>query len=37
LWHFAQEERHKQVTFQEEFRALLRKHGLEWDERYMWD
>ncbi len=32
-----QEERHKKVTFQDEFRALLRKHGLEWDERYVWD
>lgn len=32
-----QEERHKKVSFQDEFRTLLRKHGLEWDERYVWD
>ena len=25
------------MTFQEEVRALLRKHNLEWDERYVWD
>jgi putative transposase len=28
---------HERVTFQDEFRALLRKHGIEWDERYVWD
>jgi REP element-mobilizing transposase RayT len=32
-----QEEHHRRVTFQEEFRELLRRHGLEWDERYVWD
>ena len=32
-----QEEHHRRVTFQEEFRRLLRKYGLEWDERYVWD
>lgn len=32
-----QEERHRQVTFQDEFRAFLRKHGIAWDERYVWD
>ena len=32
-----QAERHKKVTFQDEFRALLRRHGVEWDERYVWD
>jgi hypothetical protein len=32
-----QEEHHRERTFQEEFRAMLRKHGIEWDERYVWD
>jgi REP element-mobilizing transposase RayT len=32
-----QEEHHKRVSFQEEFRKLLQKHGMEWDERYVWD
>ncbi len=32
-----QEEHHHQVTFQEEFRALCRKHGMEINERYVWD
>jgi len=25
------------LSFQDELRALLRKHNLEWDERYIWD
>jgi REP element-mobilizing transposase RayT len=32
-----QAEHHRQTTFQEEYRAFLRKHGIEWDERYVWD
>ena len=32
-----QEEHHRKLTFQDELRALLRKHELEWDERYVWD
>ncbi|MHA3771677.1 IS200/IS605 family transposase [Verrucomicrobiota bacterium sgz303538] len=32
-----QEEHHRRMTFQDEYRALLRKHGAEWDERYVWD
>jgi hypothetical protein len=32
-----QEEHHRTVSFQDEFRALCRKHGLEIDERYVWD
>ena len=32
-----QEEHHRRETFQEEFRRLLTKCGLEWDERYVWD
>ena len=32
-----QELHHKKMTFQDELRILLRKHGIEFDERYMWD
>jgi REP element-mobilizing transposase RayT len=32
-----QPEHHRTRTFQEEFRAMLRKHGIECDERYVWD
>ncbi len=32
-----QEEHHRRESFQEEFRGLLKKYGLEWDERYVWD
>jgi REP element-mobilizing transposase RayT len=32
-----QEEHHKTVTFQDEYRRLLRKYGVEYDERYVWD
>ena len=32
-----QEEHHNQESFQDELRRLLRKYGLEWDERYVWD
>ncbi len=32
-----QEEHHRKMTFQDELRALLRKHQVEWDERYVWD
>ena len=32
-----QEEHHRKVSFQDEFRALCRKHGVEIDERYAWD
>jgi REP-associated tyrosine transposase len=28
---------HRTRTFQEEYRELLRKHGVEFDERYFWD
>ncbi len=31
-----QEEHHRKVTFQDEFRAFLRCHDMEWDERYVW-
>jgi REP element-mobilizing transposase RayT len=32
-----QEVHHRGLTFQDEFRQLLRRHGVEWDERYVWD
>ncbi|HNY28577.1 MAG TPA: IS200/IS605 family transposase [Candidatus Sumerlaeota bacterium] len=32
-----QEEHHRIVTFQDEYRALLTEFGVEYDERYMWD
>jgi putative transposase len=32
-----QEEHHRKCTFQDELRALLKKYGVEHDERYMWD
>jgi len=32
-----QEQHHRKTSFQEEFLALLKKHGLEYDERYIWD
>jgi len=32
-----QEEHHRKRTFQEEFREFLERHGIEFDERYLWD
>ncbi len=32
----SQPEHHRRTTFQEEFRMFLTKHGLEYDERYVW-
>ncbi len=32
-----QEEHHRSETFQDEFRRLCKKYGLEIDERYVWD
>lgn len=31
-----QEEHHRRMTFQDEFRALCKRHGIEIDERYAW-
>jgi putative transposase len=31
-----QAEHHRKLTFQEEFLALLRKHRIDYDERYLW-
>src|SRR5215475_7715251 len=33
----SQEERHREMTFKEEFLALLRKHRIAYDERYLWE
>lgn len=33
----SQEEHHRKRSFQEEFRALLKRYGVEFDERYVWD
>jgi putative transposase len=32
-----QEKHHRKLTFQEEFRALLQKHRVAFDEQYLWD
>ena len=32
-----QEEHHRKITFKDECRSILRKHRIEWDERYAWD
>ncbi|MBK1835475.1 IS200/IS605 family transposase [Roseibacillus ishigakijimensis] len=32
-----QEEHHRNLTFQEEYRSFLRKYGVDFDERYLWD
>jgi REP element-mobilizing transposase RayT len=31
-----QKEHHKTIDFKDEVRAFLRKYGIEWDERYIW-
>ncbi|MGH9456155.1 MAG: IS200/IS605 family transposase [Thermoanaerobaculia bacterium] len=31
-----QEEHHRRRTFEEEYRALLEAHGIEFDERFLW-
>jgi len=32
-----QESHHRVITFQDEFRILLKRYEVEWDERYVWD
>jgi REP element-mobilizing transposase RayT len=32
-----QEEHHRTVRFEDELRAFLRRHHIEFDERYLWD
>jgi len=33
----SQETHHRKQSFQDEFRAFLKKYGVEFDERYVWD
>jgi hypothetical protein len=33
----SQETHHHKMTFQEEFIALLKKHRIAYDERYVWE
>jgi len=32
-----QEQHHRRRTFQEEFVGMLKRHGVEYEERYLWD
>ena len=32
-----QEKHHRKITFKEEFIALLKRHGMDYDERYIWE
>lgn len=32
-----QKEHHRRRSFQEEFRAILKQYGVEYDEKYVWD
>ena len=32
-----QEEHHRKMTFQDELRVLFKRHGVEFDEQYVWD
>jgi len=32
-----QPEHHKKINFQDELRLLLKRHRVEWDERYIWE
>jgi len=32
-----QDQHHHKMSFQDELRTLLRRHQVEWDERYIWD
>ncbi len=32
-----QEQHHRRVTFEDEYRAFLKKYEVEYDERYLWD
>jgi putative transposase len=32
-----QDEHHKKISFQDEYRAFLKKYKVEYDERYLWD
>jgi hypothetical protein len=32
-----QEEHHRAVSFQEEFITFLKRHGIDYDEQYIWE
>jgi REP element-mobilizing transposase RayT len=32
-----QESHHSRTSFQDEFRALLKRHGIEFNEKYLWE
>ena len=32
-----QKEHHSKITFQNEYRAILKRYQVEYDERYVWD
>ena len=32
-----QEDHHRTISFQDEYRKLLRRHGIKFDERFVWD
>jgi hypothetical protein len=32
-----QETHHAKISFEEEFKALLKSHGIEFDEKYLWE
>jgi putative transposase len=32
-----QQHHHRKMNFQDELRTLLKRHDVEWDERYIWD
>jgi len=32
-----QEDHHRKMTFQDELRLLFKRHGVEYDEKYVWD
>jgi hypothetical protein len=32
-----QEEHHRKISFQEEFATFLKKHEIEYDERFLWE
>ena len=32
-----QQYHHRKMNFQDELRTLLRRHEMDWDERYIWD
>jgi len=32
-----QQYHHRKMNFQDELRTLLRRHEVDWDERYIWD